>query len=847
MIHLPIDDFVPHIVAASGPGRNLVIVAEPGAGKTTRVPAAIVEQAGLTRDYPAVVVLQPRRVAARAVADRIAEERGWSLGEQVGYHVRFDRRVGPHTRLRVVTEGILTRQLLDDPFLDGVGCVVLDEFHERSLFTDVAIALLREVQTTVRPNLSIVVMSATLAAEPVARFLGDCPILRVPGRMYRVEVVYRPSVGSGVGSVPQRVADAVMEALDTRAGDVLAFLAGADDIRRTSNLLRDRQGVIVLPLYGSLPPADQQRALRPAPAGLRKVVLATNIAETSLTIDGIRTVIDSGLAKIAGYDPERGIDQLDLRRISQASADQRAGRAGRTGPGRCVRLWAESEPIEPFEFPEIRRVDLAPTVLSLHAWGKPDVRRFGWFESPDEPALAAAERLLQMLGAFDSGGQFTPIGRRLSNVPTHPRLARLLLAASDAGRPTDGATLAALLSEKDLLLPDRSGPRETRTVADSDLIYRMMLLEQAVQARFSPSLMDQGIDPGAARSVCQLRDDLLRLLPSKRGKSGPVASDDDLLKLVLPAYPDRVCRRRQNDLAAGVMVGGRGVRLTPESTVRSGEFFVAVELRHDPRSPRAEAAVRIASRIDVEWLGQTFPESIRTERGAEYDPERERVVGFVRTYYRDLLLSDDPHAAVDPSQAATALGAALRPQAAELFRADLAAESILTRVALLRAAIPEYPWPDWSEEQLGELIIEHSAGKRTVAEVRSGLAPLLLSHLHYPLDRLLESEAPATMEVPSGNRLAIRYTPGQPPTISLRLQEIFGWIQTPTIAQGRVRLRVELLGPNYRPVQLTDDLKNFWATTYFQVRKDLRARYPRHAWPEDPLTATAQAKGRPTK
>jgi ATP-dependent helicase HrpB len=847
MIRLPIDDFIPQIVAALAPGRNLVIVAEPGAGKTTRVPAAIVEVAGLTRDYPAVVVLQPRRVAARSVAERIAEERGWVLGEQVGYHVRFDRRVGPRTRLRIVTEGILTRQLLDAPFLEGVGCVVLDEFHERSLFTDVAIALLREVQTTVRPNLSIVVMSATLSAEPVARFLGDCPILRVPGRTYPVEVVYRPGLGAGGGPVPQRVADAVDEAIDTEAGDVLAFLAGADDIRRTSNLLRDRQGVIVLPLHGSLPPAEQQRALRPAPAGSRKVVLATNIAETSLTIDGVRTVIDSGLAKIAGYDPERGMDRLDLRRISRASADQRAGRAGRTGPGRCVRLWAESEPIEPFELPEIRRVDLAPTVLSLHAWGKPDVREFGWFESPDEAVLAAAERLLQMLGALDSAGQITPIGRRLSNVPAHPRLARLLLAASDAGRPADGATLAALLSEKDLLLPDPSGPRETRTVADSDLIYRMMLLEQAVQARFSPSLVDQGIDPGAARSVCQLRDDLLRLVPASHAKSNRVATDDDLLRLVLPAYPDRVCRRRQNDPAAGVMVGGRGVRLTPESAVRSGLFFVAVELRHDPRSPRAEAAARIASRIDVEWLGQTFPGSIRIDRGAEFDPERERIIGFVRTYYRDLLLSDDPHAAVDPSQAAAALGAALRPRAAELFRADPAAESVLTRVALLRAALGEHPWPEWSEEQLGELIIGHSAGKRTVAEVRSGLAALLLSHLHHPLDRLLESEAPATMQVPSGNRLAIRYAPGQPPTISVRLQEIFGWTETPRIAHGRVRLRVELLGPNYRPVQLTDDLKNFWATTYFQVRKDLRARYPKHAWPEDPLTATAQAKGRPTK
>jgi ATP-dependent helicase HrpB len=378
----------------------------------------------------------------------------------------------------------------------------------------------------------------------------------------------------------------------------------------------------------------------------------------------------------------------------------------------------------------------------------------------------------------------------------------------------------------------------------------MTLLEQAAQSCFSPALIDQGIDPAVARSVWQLRDELLRATGEDRTQRQPVEhhdADQLLLRLVLSAYPDRVCRRRENDAAAGIMVGGRGVRLAPESSLQGGKYFVAVELRHDPRSYKAEAQVRIASRIDVEWLNQTFPASVRIERGAEFDAQRDRVVGYVRTWYRDLLLSDDPHAAVDEQQAAIALAEALRPRAVELFHGDPSADSVLARVALLRAELPEYPWPNWSEQELGDLIVQHCQGKRSVAEARAGLALLLKSQLPYPLDRVLESEAPEAMTVPSGNRLAVAYAAGQPPTMSVRLQEIFGWAETPRIARGRVRLRVELLGPNYRPVQLTDDLKNFWATTYFQVRKDLRARYPKHAWPEDPLTAKAQSKGRPTK
>jgi ATP-dependent helicase HrpB len=851
MVPLPIDSFLPDIVAKVRAARSLVLVAEPGAGKTTRVPPAILRGGVLSNENPLTVVLQPRRVAARTVAARIADENGWPLGGPVGYHVRFDRRVGPDTVLRVVTEGILTRQLLDDPFLEGVGSVVLDEFHERSLYTDVAIALLREVQQTVRPDLCIVVMSATLDAEPVAAYLGGCPVVRVPGRTYPVEISYV----ADASPLPNGVANAVERAIESGGGDVLAFLPGAEEIRRTAAALESlahRHDLAVLPLYGALPPGEQNLALRPDPRGRRKVVLATNIAETSLTIDGVRTVVDGGFARVASYDPERGLDRLDLQRISRAAADQRAGRAGRTGPGRCVRVWAEREKLAPFELPDIRRVDLAGTVLSLHAWGKPDVRGFGWYEPPSEESVAAAERLLDMLGALGNG-RITPMGKRLANMPAHPRLGRLLIAAAGRGLLREGATMAALVSEKDIVLPGRrgdgqGGPRGPTTAGTSDLIHRMELLDEAERQRFAGHLFDRGIDPGAARSACQVRDELLRVGRSLGTRDGAAtASEEDLLRLPLNAYPDRVCRRREKDPAAGAIVGGGGVRLAPESAVRQGEFFLAVDLRHDPWSATREATVRVASRLKPAWLAETFPGSVRKERGAEYDADRERVVGFVRTWYRDLIMADEPNAAVDAATAGVALAAALRPRAAELLAADEAAADLLARVSLLRSHLSQHSWPTFDEAELGDVLAEACDGKRSLEELRRGgtLAAAIRNRLIYPLDRVLEEQAPDGIVVPSGNRIRLEYAASGPPVLAVRLQELFGWTETPRIAGGRVRVRLHLLGPNYRPVQVTEDLANFWATTYFQVRKDLRVRYPKHSWPEEPLGAQAEARGRP--
>jgi ATP-dependent helicase HrpB len=841
MNRLPIDDCLAEIIAHLRESRSLVLVAPPGAGKTTRVPPAILSAGLLSGDHPKLIVLQPRRVAARTVAARIADENNWELGEQVGYHVRFDRMVGPRTRLAILTEGILIRQLLEDPFLEGVGAVLLDEFHERSLFTDLAVALLREVQATVRPDLILVVMSATLDAEPVARYLGNCPVVRAQGRAFAVDISYEPDTAP----LPQRVAAAVERAVELPdAGDVLAFLPGAEEIRRAMGLLSHRDDLAVLPLYGSLTPADQNLALRPADR--QKVILATNIAETSLTIDGVRTVIDGGYARVASYDVDRGLDRLDLRRISLASANQRAGRAGRTAPGRCVRLWSAREQLEPFDLPEIRRVDLAGTVLSLHAWGKPDVRGFGWYEAPDEHTLAAAEALLMMLGALSTDGRITAMGKTLAGIAVHPRLGRLLLAAAEQGRLSEGASIAALMSEKDILLSGR-GPS---MASESDLIYRLELLDQAEKQRFAGSLFDRGVDPAAARQVARTRDELLRvgrhLKPGKPAASPQQPCDDALLRLPLCAYPDRVVKRRDSDPTAGIMVGGTGIRLARESTVRQGDYFLAIELRHDARSNCREALVSVASLIQPQWLGEMFPGSVRKERGVEFDSQRQRVIGFVRTWYRDLLLEDDRNAAVDPVAGGAALSAALAPRAREMFDRDEPATNLLTRLAMLRQHLPEHPWPVFSDAELAEILAELCAGKRSVGELGS-LVDGLKSRLIYPLDRLLEEHAPEYLVVPTGNRIRLEYALAQPPVLAVRLQELFGWMQTPTVAGGRVRVRLHLLGPNYRPVQVTDDLGNFWATTYFQVRKDLRARYPKHSWPEEPLKAAPVARGRPRK
>jgi ATP-dependent helicase HrpB len=859
-IPLPIEAVMPQVLEAAATARQLVLVAPPGAGKTTRVPPALLGARLLDPRHPALLLLQPRRVAARAASARIAQENGWRLGGEVGYQVRFERRAGSDTRLLVLTEGILTRRLAADPFLEGIGGVVLDEFHERSLHTDLALALLREVRETVRPDLLLVVMSATLEAEPVAGFLGGCPVISAHGRSFPIEIQH---AGASQARLDERVAEAVARVVrgakpGANPGDLLVFLPGWEEIRRAARRLEPlarAEGLLVLPMHGRLDTEDQDRALRPADR--RKVILATNVAETSLTIEGVGTVIDSGLVRLACHDPVRGLDRLVLRRVSRASATQRAGRAGRTGPGLCIRLWPEREErgLEPFDPPEVRRADLCATVLALRAWGKTDLGGFGWFEKPPSESLDAAERLLAALGALEpAGGTLTPLGRDLLALPVHPRLGRLLLDSAHAGCLRHGAALAALLSEPDILRgqqPNADGGRgpaaKSKKRGSSDLFSRRDSLEEAERQRFAPALRDHGIYPSAARNVARVRNELLRLAARTAGfRDAGVREPDEetLLKLVLVAYPDRLARRRAPGGATGVMVGGRGVRLDEQSVVRDSEFFLALDPREERRSGALEARVRIASAVKLEWLEDLLPGLLRRERSLAFDEDRQRVVALQRTWFRDLLVREDRGAQVNSDEASRLLAASLQPRAAELFEADRAASAWLARVAFLRKWLPERDWPPFDDPMLAEILQDVCAGKQSLEELRrEPLLPHLQSRLSFEQSRLLATAAPEAITVPSQSRIRLTYSAEGPPILAVRLQELFGLSETPTVALGRVRVLLHLLGPHHRPVQITHDLHSFWSTTYFQVRKDLRARYPKHSWPDDPLTAHPEAKG----
>ena len=857
MVSLPIDAYLPAITDALREHRVLVLVAEPGAGKTTRVPPAILKANLLPASQPRLVMLQPRRLAARAAAERIASENDWTVGgDDVGYQVRFENKLTPRTRLRVVTEAILTNALLDDPSLDGVGCVVLDEFHERSIYSDLAIALLRDVRAALRDDLHVVVMSATLDAGPVATFLGTngktAPIVRVPGRTFPVTIAHRPRGG---GYLEDVVANAVADAPDD--GHTLVFLPGAAEIQATQRVIADRlPGRLVLPLYGSLPFDEQRRAVAPSKA--LKIVLATNIAETSLTIDGVRTVIDSGLSRQAAFDPQRGLDALRLGRISLASATQRAGRAGRTAEGRCVRLWSalEEKQMAPFDSPEIARVDLAPTLLELHAWGESDPSTFNFFEPPPPESIAAAERLLVMLGALDREHRLTPLGKRLRGLPVHPRLGRLLIEAATNGRPRLGTATAAILSEKDFVHRRRESRFDIasdRLTASSDVLLRVHALRgdaggldvdrvQLQQVRRVEEQLRSAVARAASRDApSPARPPAIDTRLTAPPGAGPGDDEDAFVRrLVLLAYPDRVCRRRGQGSAAA-MVGGGGVRLSDESAVVSGDYFVAASARQDDRQRQREAIVDIASRIEPAWLEELFPQSITRAPRVRYDESAERVIATKQTRYLDLVLREETDPAPDRSAVAGALAEALLPRVREVIGGDEALSALVARVAFAAAHAPQHPWPTFDDAGWRELLIDAADGKQSLRQVTQALRDAVRHRLVYPLDRLLDELAPESLTVPTGSaiRLAYNSDPRHPPVLAVRLQEMFGLAQTPRVAGGRTPVLLHLLGPNYRPVQVTGDLASFWKNTYAQVRKDLRADYPKHSWPDDPLTAEA--------
>jgi ATP-dependent helicase HrpB len=828
---LPIDAAVPDLLAALRGHGAAVLRAPTGAGKTTRVPPAIVESgiaAGL------VVMLEPRRVAARAAARRMAIEHGSPLGDVFGYQVRFDRKAGPRTRVLVVTPGVLLRVLHENPVLDGISAIVFDEFHERGLEADLALGMVRLVRDNVRPELKVVVMSATMEPGPVAAYLGGCPVVDGAGRSFPVELTYRPRRSDTAVSVA--VADAVRDLLGEADGDVLAFLPGLREIRQTADALESlarQHGLEVLPLHGDLPPEQQDRALQKLDR--RKVVLATNVAETSVTVDGVTAVVDSGLVRQMEFDPAVGMDRLKLVPISRASADQRAGRAGRTRPGVCVRLWDEpSHRGRPEQtVPEIRRVDLCGAVLQLLGLGESDVANFPWLDAPRPESLAESLRLLDQLGLI-SAGILTDPGRTAAGLPVHPRLGRLLLEGRRLGVPGRAALAAALLSERDPFVRefDSGPPVRTAPPTVSDVLDRVEALEVfEATGRLDGPL--GRLHRGGAKAVLEVRDQLARLV-GPAVPAGAAVTDDALLRCVFAAYPDRLARRREAGSTRAVTVGGRGVRLAPTSGVTEPELFVCV----DVDAGGADSFVRLASGVERDWLPQ---ERVASRIEVTFDEKTERLAARKVTWFDDLVLDDVPAHIADETEAVRVLAAAAAERLGDVLPdPDSEAGRFRTRVRCLRAWVPELNLPAFDAADLREHLESLCRGRRSLADVRNGpWLDFLKGQLTYDQLRAVEAEAPDRLEVPSGSRIAIVYEEGRPPVLAARIQEVFGLAETPRLARGRVKVLLHLLAPNYRPQQVTDDLASFWRNGYPLARKELRGRYPKHSWPEDPLTAQA--------
>jgi ATP-dependent RNA helicase HrpB len=853
---LPIDPLLPEIVAGLTSGPRLVLRAPPGAGKTTRVPAALLD-AGLAGKKQ-VIVLEPRRVAARAAAEFVASERGGRVGDEIGYRVRFEQKGDARTRLWFLTEGVLERQLVGDPFLEEVGLVVLDEFHERHLQGDVALAVIRELQNTVRRDLKLVVMSATLETERLAAYLGNCPVFTSEGKAHPVRIEYDEIVDDR--PLPGRVASALRRLLDDKSddGDMLVFLPGAAEIRRTAEAIAAivaTHQVAVVPLHGDLSLEAQYRAIHRGRQ--RKVVLSTNVAETALTIDGVTTVIDSGLARIARLDPRHGINTVRVMPISQAAADQRAGRAGRVAPGRCRRLWTRAAQghRRPYETPEVLRLDLSATILELRAWGLQDVRQFQWLDPPADGAIERAERLLQQLDAVDeTTGALTPIGQRMLRLSVAPRLARILIEAARRGCAGAGALIAALASERDIRLEQRAFAAAATSrpaspaAGPSDLLSRFEQFQDAARARFDTSACRAlGLDPRSVHAVERSRRQLLRALGAQAGESIRLdqASEDAVLRAILAGFPDRVARRREPGSPRAIMVGGTGVVLAESSVVRDAELFVAVEVATGPQRRLSEARVHVASGIQREWLQQMFPGAVQRGREMVFDPQRERVIERVRERFHDLVLRETIVFDVDRVRAGEVLAEVARCNPMQAVAVSDGELALLERIRFLRYWMPNLALPEDADTFLADTVASLCAGRRSFAELRSDdLRAALRSALSPPQRQALERLAPEEYELPTGRRARITYERDKPPAVAARIQELFGLTRTPRLAGGRVAMVIRLLAPNQRPVQITDDLESFWRNTYSEVRKQLRGRYPKHAWPENPLTATPISRTR---
>lgn len=817
----PIDTVLPGIRAALARGPNLVLQAAPGAGKTTRVPLALLDADWLGGRK--IVVLEPRRLAARAAARFMAASVGEAAGETVGYRVRLDSKVGPRTRIELVTDGLFLRRLQADPGLDGVGAVLFDEVHERSLDVDLALALCLEAQAALRPDLRLVAMSATLDGEALARLMKAQTIVS-EGRAFPVETRWlgRPEPRTPIADA---AAGAIRRALGESDGDVLVFLPGAGEIRRTAERLRERAlppGTQVAPLHGDLDLAAQDAAIRPSPPGERKIVLATSIAETSLTIEGVRVVIDSGLARVPRFEPASGMTRLETVRVSQAAAEQRKGRAGRVAPGVCYRLWSEAEhrSLPQYPVPEIRDADLAPLALELAVWGARDAASLAWLDPPPPQALAQARALLARLGALDPGGAVTAHGRAMAAFGAHPRLAHMMLAGKAMGAGALACDLAALIEERD-------PGRELKSI---DIRLRLGLL--------------RGRGADRIRRVAEMW--------RRQLKAGvETANDEAAGRLLALAYPDRIAQRR-GEAGAPVrgsfrLANGRGAWCDEADPLAAAPYLAIADLDGD----KQDARIFRAAPLERAGLEALFADRVRTEERVEWDARDGAVKARRRTTLDALVLSEAPLASPDPAAVAAAVIDGIRTLGLAVLPWSGEPESLRARIALLRRIEgTDSGWPDVSDAALlGALdswLAPFVAGVARRADFgRIPLARALEAMLDWKLKQRLDREAPLDIAVPSGRRARIDYVTGPEPILAVRIQEMFGATVTPAICGGRVPLLLHLLSPAQRPIQVTRDLVSFWRRGYPEARGDLRGRYPRHYWPDDPLAAQPTSRVRP--
>ncbi|EKS33583.1 ATP-dependent helicase HrpB [Afipia clevelandensis] len=814
---LPIDAVLDDLTAALARSSTAVLVAPPGAGKTTRVPLALLDAEWTAKKK--IIVLEPRRIAARAAAERMAQTLGEKVGDTVGYRVRFGSKVSRATRIEVVTEGIFTRQILDDPELNGIAAVLFDEFHERSLDADLGLALARDAQTGLREDLRILVMSATLDGARVAKLLGHAPVIESEGRAFPVETRYlgrKPDV-----QIERQMADAIATALRAETGSVLAFLPGAAEIRRTQNFLAERvsdPNTEIVPLFGALDAGVQDRAISPPPKGQRKVVLATSIAETSLTIEGVRIVVDSGMARVPRYEPDIGLTRLETIRASRAAVDQRRGRAGRTEPGICYRLWDEPQTasLEAYTRPEILSADLSSLVLDLAHWGASDPAALAFLDPPPLPAMTEARNLLRELNALDETGRITPEGNSLRALALPPRLARMIVDSHRLGSGDEAALIAAILTERGL------GGDSADLDARLDLFRR----DRSQRAQSARQLAERWAKQVAANEPFDVADRSL--------STG--------LMLAL-AFPDRVARNRGN--GSFVLANGRGASIEQTSALAKSPYIAVAELT----GTAANGRILLAAPITQSEIEQQFADHIQSDDEITFDRAAMALRARRRKKLHAVTLSEQTLPVSPSAETARVLADGLIAAGIERLPWSKALKQWRDRVMFLRAASPE-DWPDLSDSALAETradwLVPALFNKTSLAGFSAGdFSDALMNLLPWDARAKLDHEAPTHFEAPTGTSLPIDYEAEQGPTIAVRLQELFGLNTHPSIAKGKIPLVLELLSPAHRPVQVTRDLPGFWRGSYAAVRSDLRGRYPRHPWPEDPASALPTRRVKP--